>query len=366
MINYYKILFGAGIGGLSGVAYIRNYSELSLLPEQGWVKGWETKYFTLRDGTYTDYLTANIGCRLCSEKLRDILERCKSDKDVLQWLDAEVVSETGEKRRYYLLHFPEPEDLLDKTKCGYSGKILTRHAIDIKASAGHEVFSYIGGSTVSFIATPKVREELKNAGCSGLIYLRFSRKKKSYLSKLVRTLWDINKKRILNVIKGMKKPRVHNIDWEELKGLNLPDDLIDFLSRNKRLCYNERKCEIGHVELLSVESLLSGRIYVNPGEESQKKGYYTMSAVDLVAECEGYDAWGALVWLPDIQMFGIWDGDHRRLRVFPKAKWSDIVKKPIKYLNAFGEPEKVKNIDFVPNNKFPFTIEEDKYMETSC
>ena len=357
MTEYYDILPGAGIGGQAGVAYLIDSGQLHLLPEEGWVKGWEIRRFFLRNGIYADYLAADISCRLCSERLRDILERCKSEKDVLQWLDAEVESETGEKKRYYLLHFPEPEDLLDKSKCAYYKTTLLKHVIDMKASAGHEVFSYIGGSTVSFIATQKVREELKNAGCSGLIYLRFSHEKKSYLAKLVRTLWNINKERILNIVKGMKKPGRHNIDWKKLKDLNLPDDLIDFLSRNKSLCYDERKCTVGHVELVTTESLLSGRVYVEPDKESEKKGCYTIPAVDLVAECEGFDAWGILVWLPVIQMFGTWDSNHRQLRVFEKAGWSDIVKKPTKYLNALWKPEEVENVVLLPNNEYPF-IEE--------
>jgi len=302
-------------------------------------------------------LASNIGCRLCSEKLYDILERSKSKKDVLQWLDAEVESESGEKRRYYLLHFPEPGDLLDESKCMYFENNLVKHVLDIKACSGQEVFGYVGCSTVSFIVSQKVRDELKHARCSGLIYIRISPIKKSYLLNILGSLWKINKERFLNVFRGMKTPSVQNVNWDQIKGLDLPMDLIDFLEHNKSLCYNERKCRVGRVELVSIESLFFGRVYVNPSEESQKKGYYTISAVDLVAECEGYDAWGILLWLPDLHMFGAWDIDHRLLRVFPKAKWSDIVKKPIKYLNALWEPEQVENMVFVPNNKFTFTDE---------
>ena len=348
MIDYYEVLSGASIGGQTGVAYIRDFTELNLIPEQCWVKEWETKHFSLKDGKYADYLPANIGCRLCSVKLHDVLEGCRSKKDILQWLDAEVKSEAGEKRRYYILHFPELEDLLNKTKSKYVRNILTKHVIDNQACAGHEVFSYIGGSKLSFVVSQKVREELKNAGCSGLVYIQISPKKKGYLPKIVRKFWNLVKKSTLNKVKGMKKPIVLNVNWEHLKELNLPWDLVDFLSHGKSLCYDEEKCVVGHVELVSIESLLSGRIYVEPNEENREKGYYTIPAVDLVVECEGFDTWGILVWLPDMQMFGTWDSDHRILRVFPKSKWSDIVKEPVKFLNALWVPEKIYNEIFVP------------------
>jgi hypothetical protein len=357
MITYYSITACASIGGLSGVAYLRDYTELSLLPEQGWVGEWETPYLSLRNGIYTDYLAANIGCRLCSKKLRDILERCKSEKDVLQWLSADVESETGETRRYYILHFPELEDLLDKTKSKYVRNIVTKRIIDTKACAGREIFSYMGGYSLSFVVSQKVKEELKNAKCSGLMYRQISPRKKSYLLKTICIVLIITSKRLVNIVEGMKKPSVLNVNREHLNGLHLPGDLVDFLIRNKSLCYDERKCTVGHVELVTIESLLSGRIYVGPGEESQKKGYYTMPAVDLVAECEGFGAWGILVWLPGMQKFGTWDCDHRQLRVFPKARWSDIVKKPTKYLNALWKPEKVENVLFVPNDEYPFSEE---------
>ncbi|MHC4867254.1 MAG: hypothetical protein ACYTEX_24530 [Planctomycetota bacterium] len=285
------------------------------------------------------------------------MERCKSEKDVLQWLDAEVESETGEKRRYYILHFPELQDLLDKRKSKYVGNMLTKHIVDTKACAGHEIFSYVGGGKLSFIASQRVREELKKAKCSGLMCLQISPRKKRFLPKIVRALFKTNTKRILNIVKGMRKPSVLDINRDHLNSLNIPCDLIDFLVHNKSLCYDETKCTVGHVELVPVESLMAGRIYVKPNEEGQKKGYYTIPAVDLVAECEGYSAWGILVWLPGIQRFGTWDGDHRRLRVFPKAKWSDIVRNPTKYLNALWKPEKVENIVFVANDQYPFSEE---------
>ncbi len=357
MTNYYRITAGADVGGRAGVAFIKDYSEINLLPKQGRVKDWVTKYFILKNGEYTDYLPANIGCRLCSEKMRDILEEYKSEKDVLQWLDAEVESETGEKRHYFILHFPVLEDVLDKKKSKYVRNVLTKQVINPRACAGHEVFSCIEESTISFIVSKKVREELKKTCCRGLIYAQISPKRKSYMPKEIRKLYRIFYKKGTLVKEKKITQSGENINWNQIQKLNLPADLVDFISRGKGLSYNEEKCTIGRVELVSLDSLILGRINVNPKEESFKKGYYTIPAVDLIAECEGFNAWGILVWLPDIQMFGTWDCDRRKLKVFPNTSWNDIVNDPPKYLNTLWNPHETQSIVFEPNNKYPFTEE---------
>ena len=362
MKYYYKVSSGSDIGGRAGVAYIKNYNELYLLPKEGTVTEWETKHFYLKDGEYTDCLPANIGCRLCSKKMRDILERNKSNKDALQWLDAEVESEAGEKRQYFILHFPVLEDVLDKRKSKYAGNILTKHVINPKACAGHEVFSYIEESTLSFIVSQKVREELKKAGCRGLIYIQMSPKKRSYIPRTILKFC-----RIFNKINAQDDEKItqrkRNINWANLEGLNLPKDLVDFIGQGKSLSYDKEKCVIGQIELVTIDTFIKGRIYVDETEAiegNSTRGYYVIPAVDLIAECEGFDAWGLLVWLPEKKMFGSWDSDHRILRVFPNIKWADIVKEPIKYLNVLWEPQKVENIIYLPNQNDSFINEHAK------
>ncbi len=356
MTEYYDILPGAGIGGQAGVAYIKNGTEFNIPFKEGWIKEWQTKYFTLRNGEYTDYLPA-IGCRLCSEKMREVLERCKSEKDVLQWLDAKVESETGEKRNYFVLHFPVLEDVLDKKRSKYVRNILTKKVINPEACLGHEVFSYIEESSISFVVSQKAREELKKSGCRGLIYIQMTPQKKSYPQKTIRKLYRIfHKKRVQKDEKKIIQSK-ENINWKQIEKLNLPADLVNFISHGKTLSYDEEKCKIGRTKLVSMDSLIFGRIYVEPKEKSSKKGYYIIPAVDLIAECKGFDPWGILVWIPDIQMLGTWDSNHRILRVFHNAVWDDVVSDPIKYLNGLWNPQEVENIVYEPNDKYSFVEE---------
>ena len=302
------------------------------------VKEWGTKHFSLKDGGYTDFLPANIGCRLCSKKLRDILEKCKSEKDVLQWLDAEVESEAGEKRKYFILHFPELVELLDIKKSKYIGGVLTKQVIEAKRCVGHEVFSYKECSSLSFVVSEKVRNEIKKENCRGQVYLNAMPSRKSYLAKIQKMFrFLISEESVMQNARVKRGQIEQNADLSHLQKLNLPKDLIEFICDGKALSYNEEKCIIGRAEFVSIDSLVSGRIYVEPKQGSPKKGYYTIPAVDLISECESFDAWGILVWLPDIQMFGTWDCDHRKLRVFQNAVWNDIEREPVRYLNGLWD-----------------------------
>lgn len=350
-MQYYEVSSGADIGGRAGVAYIQDFNGIDLLPKQGLVDNWSTKHFFLKEGEYTDYLTANIGCRLCSQRLHDVLEKCKSEGDIIQWLDAEVESESGEKRPYFILHFPVLFDAIDKKRSKYVRDILTKQIINPKVCVGHTVFGYIEESRISFTVSETVRKELKRAGCTGLMCIRRSPQEKTYIPSFIHAIYSslFNKKE--------SKQPVANTSWKETTTLNIPNELVQFLSLGKTLSYDKRRCAIGNVELVSVESLVLGKVYVESPKQSLKKGYYTIPAVDIIAECEGFDAWGILVWLPDQKKFGTWDSDHRQLRVFCSATWTDIAEHPVRYLNALWKPQEAENFLFEPDDRYPFTSE---------
>ncbi len=122
----------------------------------------------------------------------------------------------------------------------------------------------------------------------------------------------------------------------------LPPDLREYLTRENHLEYDAEDCEAGRITLKRLRSLRIKDIYVDsensPLEESDpnagKRGYYAISAVSLLASCEGYDPEGILVWLPDQSTFGTWDNDHWDVLVFPNVSWTDIVKDPVPFINA--------------------------------
>ena len=141
----------------------------------------------------------------------------------------------------------------------------------------------------------------------------------------------------------------------------LPTDLREYLGCEKYLDYDTNECVAGKVTLKRLRSLRIESIYVDsegsPLEKSDpnanKKGYYAVPAVSLLARCEGFDPAGILVWLPDQLSYGTWDNDHWDLLVFPHVTWTDIAKNPVPFINAQWQ-HGIAFEYFVPWNQYKF------------
>lgn len=86
-----------------------------------------------------------------------------------------------------------------------------------------------------------------------------------------------------------------------------PHDLVTYLKGGKQLKYDADECEPGQIILLPFDELMLGEVYIDSEESpiaendphAGEEGYYSVPAVNLVADCEGYDPEGILIWLPD-------------------------------------------------------------------
>lgn len=129
--------------------------------------------------------------------------------------------------------------------------------------------------------------------------------------------------------------------------LNLPPDLLAFLTEGKQLQYDPESCEAGTITLVSLPELKLERFPVETGSldlyESDPhfpgRNSYLVLGVNLVANCTGgYEPIGLLLWLPVELRYGIWDSSHCGIQVFgPEVTWDEIAAKPIPHLNAGWE-----------------------------
>lgn len=149
----------------------------------------------------------------------------------------------------------------------------------------------------------------------------------------------------------------------KLSEMNLPSDLVLFLTAGKPLEYDPSSVEPGVVGLKSLDMVELGVVWVNADESPLRKddphagddGYYAVPAVSLTGTCEAYDPDFILLWLPGEQMFGTWDCDHWDLYVFPDKTWSDILSDPATYLNAqWGDYKRKQSEYFKPYPKYAF------------
>ena len=143
-----------------------------------------------------------------------------------------------------------------------------------------------------------------------------------------------------------------------MNGPDLPPDLVEFLRSGRSLNYDPTEAEPGAVVMRTCPPLItlwvdsSDRPWHASDPHAGEVGYYAVPVVDLIADCEGFDPAGVLVWIPREQAFGTWDADHWDLIVFRDVLWSHIEADPIPYLNAQWTGDVGKLL--VPVNTYEF------------
>lgn len=149
--------------------------DLFFLPDHGIVEHWAGRDLTLSEGVITDYLASDMGCRMCSEKMRGVLDESRSENDHLQWLPV-VVHAGKESLTYYILHLPTPLPILDKDRTLYAagGRAVVKPVIDPKAAEGHAVMAYPGAGQLGLVVNEATMKALKRAGCTGMSFSRMS------------------------------------------------------------------------------------------------------------------------------------------------------------------------------------------------
>lgn len=167
--NYFRILFDDQ--GTFGVAYTVVKQRMFTLPDSGLVQDWKPPSLELRKGEFADYLASDLGCRLCSERLRSILQENASPDDELQWLDIEV-SRGSERRVYSILHFPNPPDIVSKEGSIFAGDFVVKPVLLRAAIGNHTVFSYPKAGELMLFVAESVKRAIEAVGCTGIEFSR--------------------------------------------------------------------------------------------------------------------------------------------------------------------------------------------------
>jgi Immunity protein family (Imm11) len=139
-----------------------------LLAEPGHVDNWPELKLAVHGGQPTDYLANNVGARLCSVLLRDLLDQRRSSDDEVQWLDVEVVDQIGTKHNYYLLHLVSHPDVLDPQRTIRArGEFVVKPVLSRARVGNHRVLSF-PGATTRLIVADDVKRAIEGAACTGV------------------------------------------------------------------------------------------------------------------------------------------------------------------------------------------------------
>lgn len=89
--------------------------DRNIFSVRGWINKWQEPSFIIPSGSgiLADYMSTDIGGRICSQELKEVIEENQSLIDKIQWLPVNIFDEDSDKAFvYYHLHFPEVENLL--------------------------------------------------------------------------------------------------------------------------------------------------------------------------------------------------------------------------------------------------------------
>lgn len=151
-----------------GCAYAPPGVRWDRVPRSGLVKDWESLEFRLRDGVLCDYQSNDVGWRMCSTRMRELLEAGRDASDPIQWLPVNVVVDVA-THAMWILHFPECPAVLDmdQTVFAPNGSIIS--PIYSASSIGHHrVFGEPGGKALATVLVEAVRNDLTNNKLTGL------------------------------------------------------------------------------------------------------------------------------------------------------------------------------------------------------
>ena len=144
-------------------------SEDLKIPNQGKVLNWKPITLSLKEGPPSDYQGSNPIYRLCSKKLKSIIDQYKSSVDAIQWLPMIIKEKNGTEYEYFILHFPECSDVIDKGKSIiYGEEQIVKPVFSLTKINGHEVFNYDPFNFLGLVISERIKNEVEKAGCTNL------------------------------------------------------------------------------------------------------------------------------------------------------------------------------------------------------
>ena len=140
-----------------------------LLTQHGHIEAWTPPVFGVQ-GKPTDNLANDVGYRLLSPKLKDIIESARDNDDDVQWLEAIVTDERGAAHGYFVLHFPSDLDCLDhEQSLTVEGGVVVRPVISIERVGSRKIFCW-NRVQVGPVIAHSVKSAIVAAGCTGIYF----------------------------------------------------------------------------------------------------------------------------------------------------------------------------------------------------
>lgn len=124
-----------------------------------------------------------------------------------------------------------------------------------------------------------------------------------------------------------------------MSNIDLPPDLVAFLSGDRVLECDFTSCEIGEFSFHPLQDVHCVQLNICGSPDENTTAYYAIHGFDLLARCSGYNPAEMFVFLPDLDTYGSFDCDHESLIVFRELTITQFLADPVRYINAIWGPD---------------------------
>jgi hypothetical protein len=137
-----------------------------LLSGRDRVQDWSVPRLKVESDELVDYLPNNLGIRLCSVRMRDLIDVHLAPGDSVQWLPAEVVDIYGTGHDYFVLHIPGDDDVLNGSRSIMAGDFVVKPVIDVDKVKGRHMFRLPEAMLTVFVSA-ELKRVLSEAAITG-------------------------------------------------------------------------------------------------------------------------------------------------------------------------------------------------------
>ena len=143
-MKYYEIISN-GYDKRKGVLYVNEPYDYPIVKDGQEVEGLEKLVFELRDGEYAHFHMCVGGANVVDEELKKLFEQYCNHNPYIEFLPIKVNSDKYGERLYYIVHFKDICDVIDKEHTMYlkgeTYNCITRLAIEHEKAEGLHVFN---------------------------------------------------------------------------------------------------------------------------------------------------------------------------------------------------------------------------------
>jgi len=174
-MDYYLVVYSSNEDEDFGTVTLPRDWDYYIFRSGNYVDEVEIPVLKMSKGRFEDYQSSLL--ILCSEKLKNIVELNKSPDDIIQWFSVKIDSEEYGILNYFILHFPNVPDVLNREKTifnTYDPEYVIKPHFDLMKVRKYHIFTYYTESVHTWVVSEKMKSEIQKAGITGIDFAPLS------------------------------------------------------------------------------------------------------------------------------------------------------------------------------------------------